>query len=729
MPLLSKKDGGQGFKDATTDAQQIRVWWQASPYANIGIATGASGLVVIDIDGPDGLEQFQRVAIERPLTLTAKTGRAGGFHLYYRGAVPSSQVKGEHLDVRGTTGYIVAPPSVHESGNTYAWLGEAPIAPVPAWVAPWVASRSGLGSASNIAPTASLPPMPAYLQGAKAGLSVAQRAAAAMREPYSDHQAFRLRAALAHLPPDIDGKTWFSIGGALHDLEWTINGTDQGFEIWDEYSRRSQGKGAGNGEYRGRGDLEKRWISFKKDASGPRVTVATIFAMAKEAGWNGELPVIAKPSNGLHNAHMSGADASEPSGHANGRHALPAILTAAPSHSGHAPILFPDTDKSGNPKATCSNARVALRGLGIECQHDVFHEKLILGGHPIAQWAGEFSDNAVQMLRVIVHQQFGFDPGLQNTNDAAIQECLQRSFDPVCDYLDALKWDGVKRLGRWLADYLGAEPTALNAEIGRLALVAAVRRAYQPGSKFDQIIVLEGVEGTGKSSAIEILADGANFSDQSILALDDKAQQEAMAGVWLYEIADLAGMSKAEVERVKAFASRKTDRARPAYGRSRVDRARRCIFFATTNNETYLKSQTGNRRFWPVRTGRLDLPALQRDRDQLWAEAAELEASGASAVLDNRLWGAMGEMQETRRDHDPWDDILAHVEGKLVGDEYRISSRDLFELHLRVTADRMSDTSSKRLCYAMRRIGWDGPKPLRSDGKIFKGYTRAVTAR
>ena len=222
---------------------------------------------------------------------------------------------------------------------------------------------------------------------------------------------------------------------------------------------------------------------------------------------------------------------------------------------------------------------------------------MLVGGRIIEQYAGELSDDTVQMLRVMIGQAYGFDPGLMNTHDGLVQECLQRPFDPVCAYLDGLKWDGVPRLDTWLSRYTGATDTPLHRAMSKASLTAAVRRARQPGAKFDAIIVLEGPEGRGKSAAIKILAGEDNFSDQTILPLGDKEQQEALQGVWLYEIADLTGISRAEVEKIKAFASRTIDRARPAYGRSRVDRARRCVFFATTNNETYLKSQTGNRRF------------------------------------------------------------------------------------------------------------------------------------
>jgi predicted P-loop ATPase len=155
------------------------------------------------------------------------------------------------------------------------------------------------------------------------------------------------------------------------------------------------------------------------------------------------------------------------------------------------------------------------------------------------------------------------------------------------------------------------------------------------------------------------------FSDQTILGLNDQAHQERTRGVWLYEIADLTGMSKADVDGVKAFASRIHDRARPAYGRFMVDQPRRCVFFATTNNDTYLKSQTGNRRFWPVKTARINIVGLRRDRDQVWAEAAKIEAMEISLALPEHLWGLARIEQEKRQDHDPWDDILASVRGEV----------------------------------------------------------------
>ena len=331
--------------------------------------------------------------------------------------------------------------------------------------------------------------------------------------------------------------------------------------------------------------------------------------------------------------------------------------------------LWPDLTEEGEPKRTYRNARAAIMALGVKCSYDLFHDRMRVAGKPINEWAGELSDDVNVMLRQIIINTFGFDPGKEAIADATTELCLENRFDPIIDYLDGLKWDGTPRLDKWLTDYLGVEDSALTRAIGRLTLVAAVRRAREPGCKFDHILTLEGSEGTKKSTSIQTLADEANFSDQTILTASDKEQQELVRGTWIFEIADLAGMRRADVEKIKAFASRTHDRARPAYGRRRVDAPRRCIFIATTNEDEYLQSQTGNRRFWPVKTGTIEIEALRRDRDQLWAEAASVEAKGGALVLPKELWAEASNEQDERRQHDPWDDTLAAVRGHAVTNE------------------------------------------------------------
>ena len=172
---------------------------------------------------------------------------------------------------------------------------------------------------------------------------------------------------------------------------------------------------------------------------------------------------------------------------------------------------------------------------------------------------------------------------------------------------------------------------------------------------------LEGEQGVGKSTAIKILAGPENFSDQNILTLDPKAQMELLEGVWIYELCELEGLSRADTSKVKAFASRSVDQGRPAYGRFKETRPRQAVFIGTTNDDKYLRDMTGNRRFWPVKVGKIDLEALQRDRDQLFAEAAICEEKGELLVLPEELWPAAQIEQEARLEDDPWMDILSKL--------------------------------------------------------------------
>jgi predicted P-loop ATPase len=193
-----------------------------------------------------------------------------------------------------------------------------------------------------------------------------------------------------------------------------------------------------------------------------------------------------------------------------------------------------------------------------------------------------------------------------------------------------------------------------------------------------------------------VLAGGPDFfSDRPILSVGTKEQKELVRGIWLYEIADLAGMKRADVEAVKVFASCQNDRGRPAYGRSVEDQPRRRVFFGTTNRRDYLKSDTGNRRFWPVKVGRIDIAALKRDRDQIWAEAVRREAEGHSLVLAEELRPDAAAVQESRREHDPWTEpLLAYAAANAlrIGRLERIHSEKLIERVRPNLSDRIRTT-------------------------------------
>jgi hypothetical protein len=389
---------------------------------------------------------------------------------------------------------------------------------------------------------------------------------------------------------------------------------------------------------------------------------------------------------------------------------------------------WPDVTKNGAPKATFKNTMVAMLRLGCKFASDKFRHRNTVQGVFIQDYQGDLSDDACAVLRHAILQTFGFDPGKENTRDAVHTLSVENPFHPIKQYLAGLEWDGVPRIGKWLSAYLGAKDTPLNSAIGKIVLVAAIRRIMQPGVKFDTILVLEGTQGGGKSTAIKILAGEENFSDQEILSLDPKAQMEALEGVWLYEIAELEGISRADTAKVKAFASRAVDQGRPAYARFKEKRPRQTIFIGTTNDDKYLRDMSGNRRFWPVAVGKIDLAALSQDRDQLWAEAANWEAKGESLILAEEMWPLAQAEQEARLEDDPWLDSLAKIgpdKCELVAGYLRIPSQTILESVLSIPTERQQQYHPKRLAGLMRKLGWEGPRPLKmKDGSVLRAYQR-----
>ena len=378
--------------------------------------------------------------------------------------------------------------------------------------------------------------------------------------------------------------------------------------------------------------------------------------------------------------------------------------------------------------SSVENVKLALAQINVVFRYDEFHRRVEIDGYP-ERPIGESLDTTVLKIRDWISGQFGFEPGSQHAHEAVQIVALQNAFDPVRDYLDGLRWDGVPRIDTWLTQYLGAEDDSLTRAIGRATLIAAVRRVRRPGCKFDFMLVLEGVQGTGKSTALHILAgEDDNFTDGLDFRMGAREVQEALEGKWIVEAPELHGLSRSDVQKVKGFISKTTDRARPAFGRNVVEARRRCVLVGTTNDQQYLKDETGNRRFWPVATGAVDLDALRADRDQLWAEAAAAEPLASEPVtIPEGLWGAARERQATRLAPDAWEEILAEgleKYAKVIEGERRIKSQDI---HPKILAPAgYPKAEPQRVSKCMQRLGWDGPKVVRWKEGPMRSYVKLV---
>lgn len=271
------------------------------------------------------------------------------------------------------------------------------------------------------------------------------------------------------------------------------------------------------------------------------------------------------------------------------------------------------------------------------------------------------TESDVSRLGIWLDRRYMIRPSKPSLFDAIGVVAERYRFHPIRAYLSGLDWDGVQRIERWLATYLGV----IDSPIARLAgpwwLAQAVKRVMEPGAKADYVVVLEGLQGAGKSTSLEMLCPDRDwFMDSHVDLSGGRDGPIGLRGKWICEFGELASMERVSPEQLKSFLSRRTDRYRPVFGRLSVDVPRQSVFAGTTNEVEYLRDDTGGRRFWPVVVGNIDLEALERDRDQLWAEAFFWYADAA------RTWPTLeeqaqifGPAQEARRLENPHRESIA----------------------------------------------------------------------
>lgn len=259
--------------------------------------------------------------------------------------------------------------------------------------------------------------------------------------------------------------------------------------------------------------------------------------------------------------------------------------------------------------------------------------------------------------------------------DALMNHLATHSFNPVKDYLDGLKWDGTPRLDTLFIDYLGAEDSDYIRAVTRKTFTAAVARAMTPGCKYDQMTVLCGPQGIGKSTIIDRMSCG--YYNDSIRTFEGKEASELLQGVWLVEVAELDQYWNANHARIKQFLTVKADRYRAAYGHRAAEHKRTCIFFGTCNSTEFLRDTTGNRRFWPVDVGVLPhtktvFSDLTDDViAQVWAEAKMRWQMGEPLFLSGDVATQAAEQQKSHMEITPMEEMLSEWLEKPVPDDWR----------------------------------------------------------
>lgn len=278
----------------------------------------------------------------------------------------------------------------------------------------------------------------------------------------------------------------------------------------------------------------------------------------------------------------------------------------------------------------------------------------------------------------------------------------KNAYHPVVEYLEGLEWDGVSRLESWLYVGLGVPLSPYSMKVASRWMIGAVARVMKPGSKVDNVLILEGAQGAGKSTALSVL--GGDWFMDTPFNLGDKEAYQQIRGKWIVELGELDAFNKADSTKAKQFFSASTDTFRESYGRRSCDLPRQCVFAGTTNQDEYLKDTTGNRRYWPVRAETVNLEALREMRDQLWAEALFLYKAGTQWWVTKEETALFSEEQDARYAVDAWEYKLRPWLESHVGET--VTADQVLGDALNLDFGHWGKPEQMRVGHIMNRLAW-----------------------
>jgi hypothetical protein len=669
----------KGLTEATTDESQIRAWWAEMPDASIGVVMEPSGLVAFDLDDYHGdlekLAALEQTLGPLPATVTQISGSKQGFHAIFQS--PGFPVRGVigGIVVRSKA-YIIVAPSNHKSGGNYEWhpgssptdiavatlpdswknalkkeaeVGQVGIpAEEPAWLAQissgqrialmkaHFAKESGEVKGTSLAGTTFNIVRSAIrlyaVRDSEAALEAAIEFDAKCVPPWGARMGRHVWTAYqrAHTPEWGAGLRGFASEIVPSDVEIDAELLAAARFRGSDAKKLSDKQAIQNVIEKDRKEVDKS-LAFTAEAlvrRAPRGTsddklagllIACLLPRddAYRAIWQARAKVWIETSGpasaGLVDLPVNGAPA-EPGT------PVPAAFSEAEDWK-MAILGTLELDSEGEGvKSTPHNIYKVLTGdpiFGKNVRFNELFKQIEMLTEPFASTAPNSLSQKVQIYLDAFWQMKGVTRADIESQLAMIAR--DNPFNPIAEYLRSLTWDGVERLTTWLVEYCGAEDTEFNRRAGTMWLIAACARGVCPGSKVDNVLVLEGPQGIKKSTCFAVLA-GPWFSDTP-LAIGNKDSYMVSGSRWIIELAELASLRASETEAQKAFLTAKVDSYRPPYGKVLEEFKRFAVFAATTNDDEYLPDPTGNRRYLPVRVTRCDAIRLQQDRDQIWAEA------------------------------------------------------------------------------------------------------------
>lgn len=574
---------------------------------NVGVRTGKASeighnlfLACIDVDVKDpAFEKSAMAHLElltggQPMPTVLSGSGNGSRHLYcttrhhFKMITVVKEKDRFEICIYSDGRQMVLPPSVHPTGGRYAWaegrelLGEIPIFEVPeVSVKPERKERKGDGLLGTEGPEADfhmvvsnvdldwLPLSDKILKGIKDGTDI------------TDRSGFLLPAASALHSCGLDVDEVLSV---LTDPAHSLSGC-----AYDHAQTSDRRRAA-------------YWLW--------KYTVRKVFAERSAATVFEKVLSGDDPEGDVRlSAEAQKAQTEELMAEMNWKHQL-------------------DRTKQGKLLATVNNVVLVLKN-DVDVTVVRRNEFAFRDAYSVdTSWGGmknaSLTDDDTAKIKHWLGQTWGVEPGSGTINDGLTVIACENAFDPVKDWLDALPpWDGIARLETWLKDHFEAKGDAdYLGQVFKKWVTAMVMRVYRPGAKFDWMPIFEGAQGIGKSSFGRVLVGDQYFLDW-LPNLGDKDAALGLQGIWMVEMGELSQFRKNELEIIKAFLTRTVDKFRPPHGKKLIESSRRCVFFGTTNKSEYLRDDSGNRRFKPVKVGRLDFERLREDREQLFAEAKE----------------------------------------------------------------------------------------------------------